>query len=190
MCVEIRKSWHEVLATTGSLFTFFTFALPIGCMHAQVGVLQPSPGMGDMCLVEWASGRQGWYDTGNDGRFELVHLETTWTSGAPVVGQYWADAKAHNPRELLWGGKELQKPAYVCAHGTASGDTAYGGTVVRVERGTHWVYGGADPDVGIIADAADGQQEGEPPPPPAEVIARAGCRYQIVARSTTNAHAT
>ncbi len=144
-------------------------------MHVQVGVLQPSPDMGDTCLVEWASGSQGVYDTGRGkvtyvrgvkveevyGRFELVHLEVSPTSGAPVVGSDWADANTHNPGELLWGGRELQKPAHVCAHGALSNDTEYDGASVHVEHGTHWVYGGTDPDVGMIADAADEQQEGE-----------------------------
>ncbi len=133
---------------------------------SQVGVLQPSPDMGYTCLVEWASGSQGVYETGWRDLYELVHLEMSWTSGAPVVGQYWTGgAQTHSPNELLWGGRELQKPACLRAHGgAASGGTAYSGTAVRVERGTHWVYGGLDPDMGTIADAADGQQEGEPPP--------------------------
>ncbi len=107
-------------------------------------MLQPSPDMGDTCLVEWASGRQGTYDTGNDGRFELVHLEMSRTSGASVVGEDWT-GKESKLYELLWGGKELKRPAFL------SVSRVVGGTAV--ERGTHWTYGGAEPGVGSITIA-------------------------------------
>ncbi len=111
-------------------------------------MLQPSPDMGDTCLVEWASGSQRVYETGNDGRFELVHLEMSKNSGAPVVGEDWTgmELKRH---ELLWDGLELKRPAFL------SMSRAVGGTVV--ERGTHWTYGGAEPGLGSITKAEQAQ---------------------------------
>ncbi len=112
-------------------------------------MLQPSPDMGDTCLVEWASGSQGTYETGWGGRFELVHLEMSRTSGAPVVGEDWTGMKAR--RELLlWDGSELQQPEHL------SVSQLVGGTAV--ERGIHWVYGGAEPGVGSIYAAASARR--------------------------------
>ncbi len=112
-------------------------------------MLQPSPDMGDTCLVEWASAIQRVYETGWGDRFELVHMETSRTSGAPVVGEDWTDMDVEE-HELLWEGEELQCPKHL------SVSQVVGGTAV--ERGTHWVYGGAEPGVGSIYAAASGRQ--------------------------------
>ncbi len=113
-------------------------------------MLQPSPDMGDTLLVEWASGSRGTYHTGYD--FELVHLETSLTSGVPVVGKYWTSAKTHNPGELLWGGKELERPKELVVPMNLSG--------LPVERGTHWTYSEAEPGVGAIKGAGTVRQKG------------------------------
>ncbi len=124
-------------------------------------MLQPSPDMGDTCLVEWASGSQGVYATGKDDRFELVHLETSRTSGAPVVGQCWTGDTEHQHVSatergkgavLLWGGSELQRPDHLVVPEDLSGHP--------VERGTHWTYGGAEPGVGLTRGAATVGQKG------------------------------
>ncbi len=112
-------------------------------------MLQPSPDMGDTCLVEWASGSQRVYETGWGDRFELVHLETSRTSGAPVMGSDWTDIKVRQ-NALLWEGGELKRPAFL------SVSRVVGGTAV--ERGTHWTYRGAEPGVGSIFAAASGRR--------------------------------
>ncbi len=116
----------------------------------QVGVLQPSPDMGDTCLVEWASGSQRVYETGWLNRFELVHLEVSPTSGAPVVRSDWTGMKNIPRALLLWDGSELQQPEHLSA------SQLVGGTAV--ERGTHWVYEGAEPGVGSIYAAASARR--------------------------------
>ncbi len=147
-----------------------------------MGVLQPSPDMRDTCLVEWASGSQGTYDTGNDGRFELVHLETSRTSGAGVVGAGWSGLK-FNSYELLWEGHEKQ-PAFL------SVSLAVGGTAV--ERGTHWTYGGAEPGVGSIVQPD--QKQTKPGKPLACVVRHVTnvevCSQLAFRRSHTLASAT
>ncbi len=96
----------------------------------QVGVIVQVTGPGDTCLVEWEGGARRKYNTGakvkgkgkvkvkgkvkRKGSFQLVHLELSPTSGAPVVvGSTWSTA----------GGVEGPGPG---AYGTA------------VERVTHW----------------------------------------------------
>ncbi len=75
----------------------------------QVGVLQPSPDMGETCLVEWPDGHQAVYATGKRGRYQLVHLEVSPTSGAPVVaadtwGSLWKERKEEEGQgsAVLW----------------------------------------------------------------------------------------
>ncbi len=124
----------------------------------QVGVLRATPdmsGLGRAWVVEWASGSQGVYETGWGGRFELVHLETSRTSGAPVVGRYsWllGDTELAELRDL-----HEQACIYLLKLQSLHAHTSGG---MAVERGTHWLYGGADPGVGITKSKTQGQ-EGE-----------------------------
>ncbi len=136
----------------------------------QVGVIQPGPFRGDTCLVEWASGRQEECCTGKAKRFQLVHLEVSPTSGAPVVaGDAWgASGKGEQQGEgqgsaVLWCGMPVPRPADLSTAGARYG--------AAVERGTHWTYGGAEPGVGSIEDEVDSGkggtsvQQGELPRP-------------------------
>ncbi len=137
---------------------------------AQVGVIQPHVELlgEDKCLVEWSSSRTAVYGIGFNDGFELVHLETSPTSGAPVVGKFWtgvaepAVAKVQQSPwwtgswddrgELLWDGRELEHPEDLMLPVNLCG--------MPVERGTHWTYGGAEPGLGVIQVAGTVGQEG------------------------------
>ncbi len=136
---------------------------------AQVGVIQPYLELfgQDMCLVEWSSSRTAVYGIGFDDGFELVHLETSPTSGVPVVGEYWTGVtepgvakverspwwtRTRGRGELLWEGRELERPEDLMLPVNLCG--------MPVERGTHWTYGGAEPGVGVIQVAGTVGQEG------------------------------
>ncbi len=95
-------------------------------------MLQPSRGLGDTCVVEWASGRQAEYDTGRGNRFQLVHLEMSLTSGAPVVRDIGAEDRQGEPGSRQdW---ELHGWAPTALQWARKRDA-----VVSVERGTHWI---------------------------------------------------
>ncbi len=93
------------------------------------------------------------YDTGRRAWFELVHVEVSPTSGAPVVaGDCWGseDSEEHRMQQHGEGtteAAELQRPVHLLLppSGPAVGDHG-----VAVERGTHWTYSRADPGVGIL----------------------------------------
>ncbi len=103
----------------------------------QIGVICPSHDLGDTCDVEWPHGYRKKYDTGRASRFELVHLEVSPTSGAPVVaGDCWASAGSSYEQQRGAAGEVMQRPPHLCAVKPTDGLTA-------VERGTHWVYVGA-----------------------------------------------
>ncbi len=125
--------------------------------HMQVGVIQPHVELfgEDSCVVEWGNSRTAVYGIGFDDGFELVHLETSPTSGAPVVGKFWTGVEEGtcDREELLWEGRELERPDGLVLPVNLCG--------MPVERGTHWTYSEAEPGVGVIQDAgAAGQEEG------------------------------
>ncbi len=120
---------------------------PVHCNYpyaTQVGVIRPSYGMGDKCLVMWGSGWEEEYCTGKGNCFELVHLEVSPTSGAPVVGEWtpYTMIKKQLGSKL----EEFKRPWHLL--GPPREFETEGG--VAVERGTHWTYGRADPGVGIL----------------------------------------
>ncbi len=96
-------------------------------------MVQPSLGLGDTCVVEWASGRQAEYDTGRGSRFQLVHLEMSCTSGAPVARGIKAEERQGEPGSQQdwelhgWELAALQRALENVEFGTV------------VERGTHWI---------------------------------------------------
>ncbi len=96
-------------------------------------MLQPSRGLGDTCVVEWASGRQAEYDTGRGNRFQLVHLEMSLTSGAPVVGSIKAEERQGEPgSQQDWELQGWELTALQGARGSKE-------TSIFLERGTHWI---------------------------------------------------
>ncbi len=136
----------------------FAFCPPVHCNNcyaAQVGVIQPSYGMGDTCRVMWNSGWEGEYDTGRGDRFKLVHVEVSPTSGAPVVGD-WTPYTVIE-RQLGYRMEAFGRPEHLL--GPPWGMGTEGG--VAVERGTHWTYGGADPGVGAIRRPYSVQEQRE-----------------------------
>ncbi len=129
---------------------------------AQVGVLHPSYNMGDTCHVEW---RGGWVEelsTGQGDRFELVHVEVSPTSGAPVVADCWSgkagkEVTSRRVYEQRWDTEEVVKRPRHLLLGPPWDMQGRDG--VAVERGTHWTYGGPEPGVGTIrANSAQEQQ--------------------------------
>ncbi len=103
--------------------------------------------------MQWEGGLSWKYDIGTGGRFELVHLEVSPTSGAPVV----RDWPLHTGMSKWRGGtmEDVNRPSYLL--GPPWGMGGSGG--VSVERGTHWTYGGADPGVGAVRPYSAQEQE-------------------------------
>lgn len=111
--------------------------------------------MGDTCRVAWASGLELTYDTGRGNRFQLVHVEVSSTSGAPVVAaDAWGpegdqeDGMQQQGAGTTAEGPELRRrPMHLLLPPSGRSST---GNCLAVERGTHWTYGRPDPGVGIL----------------------------------------
>ncbi len=78
--------------------------MPLTFRSVQVGIIQPTDNIDSQCLVEWAGGKKDRYDIGRSDRFELVHLEVSPTSGAPVVGSYYPDQRGLRRGSSAWRG--------------------------------------------------------------------------------------